>query len=486
MPNNTTPVTLPILSLHYPTPDLDVDDLADAPAAPDTDVDEPDEPQQAELPTGPSHVAARGTPRTKDQLASARQFIAAAGRVKFDRGRATLKAVWMSVAYYASLGAGPKRVCYAEVETLADRALVSERTVRTHLAALAGHGLIQTDHRTGGHAPTHWDVSEVSLHVRGGKDCRGGRQELPGRAARIADEVRDVRSAPTEQDVHLASKQQPDGASAPPAAAQKNRAATTKNTQPNTEGPELTQTPEPTQTLAPAKTDPGGVTRGGITDKQIAFLCLLADRVGAEHDEEAWRAADPKRVQAQIKAALPFKDLKGQHTHAAVEETHPQEFGIHCAMSYKACSQRCACGAMRYAFVTRAGPIAGERENTWLLTGHIFECLKWAAPMPFSEVKARADAAEAEEGDAAEAEEGDAAHAEEGDAAHAEEEAREADRIEKARVAAEATVKAWVQSPRRPRIPVQDTPHKSRPMTHDEKNKAWLMDQYPEEWGRNR
>ena len=65
----------------------------------DDDTGEPDELQQGELPTGPTHVATRGTPRTKDQLASASKFLAAAGRVKFDRGRATLKAVWMSVAY---------------------------------------------------------------------------------------------------------------------------------------------------------------------------------------------------------------------------------------------------------------------------------------------------------------------------------------------------------------------------------------------------
>ena len=258
MPNNTTPATLPILAFQYPTPDLDADDLADARAAPDPDVDEPDEPQQAELPTGPSHVAARGTPRTKDQLASARQFIAAAGRVKFDRGRATLKATWMSIAYFASLGAGPERVCFAKVETLADRALVSERTVQYHLGSLAALGLIQAGHRKGGHAPTHWDVSEVSPSVLGCKDCRAGVQGLHPRGARVAAEVRDVCSAPTEQDVHLASKQQPDGASAPPAAARKNPAATTKNTQPQTEGPEPTRTPEPTQTLAPAKTDTGG------------------------------------------------------------------------------------------------------------------------------------------------------------------------------------------------------------------------------------
>ena len=145
--------------------------------APEPDVDEPDDPQQAELPTGPTHVAARRSP---DQLASARKFIAAAGRVKFDRGRATLKAVWMAVAYYASLGVGPKRVCFASLNTLSKQALVSKRTVRYHLATLAGHGLIQTDHRTGGHAPNHWAVPELSPSVCGGKDCRGGAARVAG------------------------------------------------------------------------------------------------------------------------------------------------------------------------------------------------------------------------------------------------------------------------------------------------------------------
>ena len=108
--------------------------IAGLPEAPRDEPDEPDEPdelQQGELPAGPTHVAAR---RSKDQLASARKFLAAAGRVKFDRGRATLKAVWMAVAYYASLAAGPERVCFAQVKTLANRALVSERTTQRHLA----------------------------------------------------------------------------------------------------------------------------------------------------------------------------------------------------------------------------------------------------------------------------------------------------------------------------------------------------------------
>ena len=142
--------------------------IAGLPEAPRDDTDEPGEPEQADLPSGPTHVAARRTP---DQLASARQFIAAAGRVKFDRGRATLKAVWMAVAYYASLGAGPERVCFAQVKTLADRALVSERATQRHLATLAGHGLIQTNHRTGGHAPTKWSIQDVSPSVLG---CHGG------------------------------------------------------------------------------------------------------------------------------------------------------------------------------------------------------------------------------------------------------------------------------------------------------------------------
>ena len=201
-------------------------DEPDEPDEPDDDEpdepDEPDELQQGELPTGPTHVAARGTPRTKEQLTSARKFIAAAGRVKFDRGRATLKAVWMSVAYYASLGSGPERVCFAQVETLANRALVSKRTVRRHLGSLAALGLIQSDHRTGGHVPTHWNVSAFSPSVLGGQDGRAGRTEWPGRADRMAPEVSNRSSAPTGQELlAIASEQQPDGASAPPAAALK-------------------------------------------------------------------------------------------------------------------------------------------------------------------------------------------------------------------------------------------------------------------------
>ena len=337
--------------------------------APDTATDEPDDPQQAELPTGPTHVAAR---RTTDQLASARLFIAAAGRVTFDRGRATLKAVWMSVAYYASLGAGPERVCFAKVETLANRALVSERTVQYHLATLAGHGLIQTAHRTGGHAPNHWDVSEVSPSVLGCKDCRAGVQGLRPRGARVAADVSNRSSAPTEQEL-LASYKQPDGACAPPSAQnRKDPPQETKREQP-------TQTAEPAQAPAQGKTDTGGVTRRGATKNQIGFLIVLADRVGAEPAEELWRAADPKRLQAQIKAAKIVRariEQRGEkHTHAVdVEAVTVVGNGLDDDPGvWKSCVQRCTCGAARAVLVNNAG-VSDESLyecEGWKLVGHI-------------------------------------------------------------------------------------------------------------------
>ena len=337
--------------------------IAGLPAAadPEPDGDEPDDPQQAELPTGPTHIVAR---RSKDQLASAKAFIASAGKVKFDRGRCTLRSVWMSVAYYASLGGGPERVCFAQVKTLADRALVSERTIRTHLAALVGHGLIQTKYRGGGHTPTHWKISALLPSVLGGEDCRAGRQELPGRAAGIAAEVSNRSLASTKPEL-LASKQ-PDGACAPPSA-QKDPPQKTKREQQE-------RTDEPTEALAQGKKRGWGVPQGGITEKQIGFLKLLADRVGAEHAEDLWRAADPKRLQVQIKAAVPFKDLKGKHTHGVDKEAvtlvwNDEDDGLG---AMKSCIQLCICGAARSVMISKSeGVYGGDQSKQWTLVGHI-------------------------------------------------------------------------------------------------------------------
>ena len=139
--------------------------------------------QQQHLPTGPTHIVSR----TPQQVDANRDFLAAAGRVEFDRNEATLQGVWMAVAYFASLGDG--RECYATVEHIAEKAKRSASTVRTHLRTLIHKNLIQTDNRKGGHHPTRWRVLLPG-------DCRAGQQNLLGRAtapvAKIRDHSRDV------------------------------------------------------------------------------------------------------------------------------------------------------------------------------------------------------------------------------------------------------------------------------------------------------
>ena len=226
---------------------------------------------------------------------------------------------------------------------------------------------------------------------------------MPGRAAEFAAEVSNRSLAPTGPELLLASKQ-PDGACAPPSA-RKDPPQETKREQP-------TRTAEPTQALAPVKTDTGGLPRGGATEKQIKFLGLLADRVGAEPAEDLWRAADSKRLQKQIKAAVPFKDLKPKHTHAALKEVMFQ-VGIENAISMRDGVQRCECGAVRAANINRAGEVA--ESFPWTLSGYLVDYRvegyqlhgpmtaqelaeyddceldlltgRWAAPMTFSDVR---------------------------------------------------------------------------------------------------
>ena len=100
---------------------------------------------QGTLATGPTGKVHRGagpiprSTRTPEQRESNRVFMAAAGRVKFGRHEATLHAIWIAFALFASLG--PERICYAAVERkredededkpgIAERAKVSGRTVQ--------------------------------------------------------------------------------------------------------------------------------------------------------------------------------------------------------------------------------------------------------------------------------------------------------------------------------------------------------------------
>ena len=131
-----------------------------------------------------------------------------------------------------------------------------------------------------------------------------------------------------------------------------------------------------------------------------------------------WRAADPKRLQAQIKAAVPFKARGVKHTHAAFDEAMFRVM-IENAITSREGVQRCECGAARVANINRAGEVA--EYFPWTLSGYLvdylFECDKlhgpktaqelaeyddceldlltgrWADPMTFSDVRALCETA---------------------------------------------------------------------------------------------
>ena len=86
---------------------------------------------------------------------------------------------------------------------------------------------------------------------------------------------------------------------------------------------------------------------------------------------ELWRAADPKRRQAQMDAAIPFKDLaKGKHTHAAYEEVMFR-VGITDKIAWREGVQRCECGAVRAAHINRAGEV--DEFVPWTLSGYLMD-----------------------------------------------------------------------------------------------------------------
>ena len=109
--------------------------------------------------------------------------MAAAGRVEFGRYEATLSAVWIAFAYFASLGV--ERICNATVEHIAERAKVSDRTVQRHIPALIERGRIYAETRAGGRTTAVWKVilpDELIAPVL--TPCRP-------RGDRMSDEIRD-------------------------------------------------------------------------------------------------------------------------------------------------------------------------------------------------------------------------------------------------------------------------------------------------------
>ena len=102
----------------------------------------------------------------------------------------------------------------------------------------------------------------------------------------------------------------------------------------------------------------------------------MADRVGADYAEYQWREADPKRLQVQIKAAVPFKDLKVKHTHGVdmeavttVSADEDDGLGV-----WKGAVQRCICGAARAVIISKAEGVTDQSASKcegWKLLGHI-------------------------------------------------------------------------------------------------------------------
>ena len=144
---------------------------------------------QGTLATGPTGRVHRGpepiprSNRTPQQVERNRVFMAAAGRVEFGRYEATLSAVWIAFAYFASLGV--ERICNATVEHIAERAKVSGRTVQRHIPALIERGRIYSETRAGGRATAVWKVilpDELIAPVL--TPCRP-------RGDRMSDEIRD-------------------------------------------------------------------------------------------------------------------------------------------------------------------------------------------------------------------------------------------------------------------------------------------------------
>ena len=136
----------------------------------------------------------------------------------------------------------------------------------------------------------------------------------------------------------------------------------------------------------------GGAHRGGVTEKQITYLHVLADKVGAEPAEDLWRAADPKRLQTQIKAAKAVRERGGKHAHRGLDEA-ALRIGIEDddAKGRRVTSPWCNAVSVaqpRPVDIDPAGDLTYEK--TWVLAGHLADYLvgfdTFAGPMTAAEL----------------------------------------------------------------------------------------------------
>ena len=131
---------------------------------------------QAQLPTGPTHVAFRATrtQRTAEQIIESKAFLAAAGRVEFGRLEGRLQEGWMALCRQAAKGTDPdSRVCCATMEHVSELAKHSKRTQQRFMPIYVERGLVQADHRKGGHQPTAWLILLPASVMAGVTACHG-------------------------------------------------------------------------------------------------------------------------------------------------------------------------------------------------------------------------------------------------------------------------------------------------------------------------
>lgn len=120
--------------------------------------------------------------------------------------------------------------------------------------------------------------------------------------------------------------------------------------------------------IALASAEPTSVPDPVPTDRRFKLLEVAADRLFAVRAPELWHHAPDVAVQAQISAAVQFRDGHrwARHIHKAVEEV-VVSVGVERPGRWKTVVQRCKCGAARFVTVDRAGLVS--EYVPWTLCG---------------------------------------------------------------------------------------------------------------------
>ena len=118
--------------------------------------------------------------------------------------------------------------------------------------------------------------------------------------------------------------------------------------------------------LAPAA--PASIPAPMPNDRRFKLLEVAADRLFAGRAHELWLHAPDVAVQAQISAAVQFRDGHrwARHTHKAVEEV-VVSVGVERIGRWKTVVQRCECGAARFVTIDRDGLLS--EYVPWTLCG---------------------------------------------------------------------------------------------------------------------